>query len=95
MRNIGREEKQSKLEESQGSQGGKTTKAMSPNKVVRKKNFIPVGKNRKLSPLSNNKVEGVELVNLLAKYRNYPPRIPLSSTDVTVDHNITGFVAFY
>ncbi|KAJ8912289.1 hypothetical protein NQ315_017322 [Exocentrus adspersus] len=75
----------------------KRMKIIPPNKVKldpilsHKKSFIPVGKNRKLSPLSNNnKEEGVELVNLLAKNRNYPPKIPLCSTDVTADQNITG-----
>ncbi|CAG9854069.1 unnamed protein product, partial [Phyllotreta striolata] len=48
-----------------------------------KKNFIPVGRNRKLSPLSHSKDDGVELVTLLAKDRKYPPRIPLCSSDIT------------
>uniref|UniRef100_A0A6P7F9S5 Uncharacterized protein LOC114326167 n=1 Tax=Diabrotica virgifera virgifera TaxID=50390 RepID=A0A6P7F9S5_DIAVI len=48
-----------------------------------KRNFIPVGRNRKLSPLSENKDEGVELVALLAKDRKYPLKIPLCSSDVT------------
>ncbi|XP_057665737.1 uncharacterized protein LOC130899653 isoform X1 [Diorhabda carinulata] len=48
-----------------------------------RRNFIPVGRNRKLSPLSENKDEGVELVTLLAKDRNYPPKIPLCSSDIT------------
>ncbi|CAH1101763.1 unnamed protein product [Psylliodes chrysocephalus] len=48
-----------------------------------RRTFIPVGKNRKLSPLSDNKDCGVELVTLLAKDRKYPPRIPLCSSDIT------------
>ncbi|XP_023311408.1 uncharacterized protein LOC108905692 [Anoplophora glabripennis] len=96
MRSIEEDVKQDKLQDPQTYENSKKIKVMPANKVkidpivFHKKNFIPVGKNRKLSPLSNNKDQGVELVNLLAKNRNYPPRIPLSSTDVTADQNITG-----
>lgn len=61
-----------------------------PNKVMKidpvvypRKTFIPVGRNRKLTPLSNNKDEGVELVTLLAKERQIDKKIPLCSSDVT------------
>lgn len=63
---------------------------MPPSKIMKidpviypHKMFIPVGRNGKLSPLSNNKEEGVELVNLLAKERQIPKKIPLCSSDVT------------
>lgn len=63
---------------------------MPPNKITKtdpvvcsRKTFLPVGRNRKLSPLSNNKGEGVELVTLLAKDRQIPKKIPLCSSDVT------------
>lgn len=61
-----------------------------PNKIAKvdpvvysRKTFLPVGRNRKLSPLSNHKDEGVELVTLLAKERQIPKKIPLCSSDVT------------
>lgn len=51
--------------------------------VYPRKTLIPVGKITKLTPLSNNKDESVELVNLLAKQRQIPKKIPLCSSDVT------------
>nr|XP_023025921.1 uncharacterized protein LOC111513934 [Leptinotarsa decemlineata] len=64
-----------------------------PNKVVKvdtRKQFLPVGRNRKLSPLFDDKDEGVELVTLLAKDRKYPYRIPLCSSDVTSEKKMGG-----
>lgn len=69
-----------------------------PNKVIKldpiiypRKTFIPVGRNRRLSPLSNNKDDGVELVTLFAKERQYPKKIPLCSSDVTSEKKM-GYV---
>ncbi|CAG9837451.1 unnamed protein product [Diabrotica balteata] len=59
-----------------------------------KRNFIPVGRNRKLSPLSENKDEGVELVALLAKDRKYPLKIPLCSSDITSEKKMGSNFSF-
>ncbi|CAH0553203.1 unnamed protein product [Brassicogethes aeneus] len=45
-------------------------------------------KNRKLSPLSHKKDNGVELVTLLAKDRKFPPKIPLTTTDITSEKKL-------
>lgn len=66
-----------------------------PNRVMKidpviypRKTSMPVGRNKKLAPLSNNKDEGVELVTLLAKERHIPKKIPLTSSDVTSEKKI-------
>ncbi|CAG9766850.1 unnamed protein product [Ceutorhynchus assimilis] len=68
----------------------KNSKVVPPNRLVKldpivnsKKSFVLPGKNRKLTPLSNDKENGLELVDLFAKDRRTPVRVPLCSTDVT------------
>lgn len=62
-----------------------TSNRMSKNDSIcyPRKSVIPIGRNRKLSPLSIYKDEGVELVTLLAKERQIPKKIALTSSDVT------------
>ncbi|XP_066149913.1 reticulocyte-binding protein homolog 2a-like isoform X2 [Euwallacea fornicatus] len=72
-------------------QNFRKSKMVPPNRVVKldpisetsKKEFVVPGKARKLSPLSGNKENGLELVDLLAKDRRTSIKVPLSSTDVT------------
>ncbi|XP_076258064.1 uncharacterized protein LOC143195088 isoform X2 [Rhynchophorus ferrugineus] len=70
----------------------KNTQITPPNRVVKldpvvhPSNFKELPRpvrNKRLSPLSNDKENGVELTDLLAKDRKIPTKIPLSSTDVT------------
>lgn len=87
---LDKETTKHKLSNERNSHDVKKASPMPPSKIMKidpviypHKMFIPVGRNRKLSPLSNNKKEGVELVNLLAKERQIPKKIPLCSSDVT------------
>lgn len=45
-------------------------------------------RNRRLSPLSDKKDNGVELVTLLAKERRCPHKIPLATTDITSEKKL-------
>lgn len=93
LKKMEQEEERQKYENHRNYENFKKTKMIPPNRIVKldpivhptnaRKNFILPGNNRKLSPLSNNKENGKELVELLAKDRKTPVRIPLSSTDVT------------
>ncbi|XP_050293494.1 uncharacterized protein LOC126734027 [Anthonomus grandis grandis] len=68
----------------------KKCKVIPPNRMVKLEPIVNPsntkripGKNQKLAPLSDNKENGLELVDLLAKDRRTPTRAPLCSTDVT------------
>lgn len=71
----------------------KGTKVVPPNRVIKldplscptntSKKLVPPNKSKKLPVFSGNKENGVELVELLAKDRATPIKIPLCSTDVT------------
>ncbi|ERL87025.1 uncharacterized protein LOC109539296 [Dendroctonus ponderosae] len=83
-----------KLKDKKNYENFKNTKVVPPNRVIKldpiicptnsSKKFVPPNKSRKLPQFSGNKENGVELVELLAKDRRTPIKIPLCSTDVTL-----------
>ncbi|XP_060527185.1 uncharacterized protein LOC132702522 isoform X2 [Cylas formicarius] len=71
-----------KLDRDEEQRNGRQRRVIKLEPIVHPKTFIVAGKNRKLSPFSSDG-DGVELVALLTKDKNRPPRAPLCSTDVT------------
>ncbi|XP_066246417.1 glutamic acid-rich protein isoform X1 [Euwallacea similis] len=91
LRKLEQEAILKKCEDDRRYQNFRKSKMVPPNRVVKldpiietsKKEFVVPGKSRKLSPLSGNKENGLELVDLLAKDRRTSIKVPLSSTDIT------------
>ncbi|XP_030760499.1 uncharacterized protein LOC115885662 [Sitophilus oryzae] len=99
LRKLENEALKKAYEDQKNYENFKKSKVIPPNRVVKldpiiypsntKKNSVVPPNNRKLSPLSDNKENGVELVQLLAKDRKLPPRVPLCSTDVTKERDLS------
>ncbi|CAH1118988.1 unnamed protein product [Phaedon cochleariae] len=98
LKHLANDAIKSKLADTKRYNNFKSMTVVPPNRVmvdpVVRKNFVPVGRNRKLSPLSDDRDEGVELVALLSKDRKNPAKIPLCSSDVTSEKKMGGITVW-
>ncbi|KAL1518123.1 hypothetical protein ABEB36_001795 [Hypothenemus hampei] len=90
LKKLEREAQLQRFNDKKNYDNFKQSKLAPPNRVQIKlepithpKTFMVPGKNRKLSPFSRDKENGLELVDILAKDRRIPIKPLLCSTDVT------------